>query len=435
MIISSLHSVKDSIFSDTVNGTSDADMIEITWGNDTVKAGSGNDYIWDLDGEYQNSYPGHPGDHIWLASDDTIDGGLGDDHIYAGLGADKIDGGPGWDTVDFRYSNSGVYVDLLNGTGGGASTSGSAGDTYQSIEQVAGSSYNDTLKAGNLLTSLLGNGGNDTLHGGTGTTHMSGGEGQDYFVLGSLSNTADGGNGIDTASFYKLGTGIALFYGNTSAEAVATGARAYYGLSSIENVTGTRYADFIGETIQAASYNNIYQVYEGNDVVYAGSGRDVVMGGSGHDRIDGGIDNDILQGEAGFDTLNGGAGDDQIFGGGDNDRIDGGSGSDTLYGGSGADLFIYTGITSGTDLIADFVRGVDKIDLSRIDANVGDWRSPGLFGDQAFIFRIGDGKGTVNSYVENGKTYIEFHNDNDIDPDMIITLAGQMQLTAADFIL
>jgi Ca2+-binding RTX toxin-like protein len=322
-------------------------------------------------------------------------------------------------------------VDLLNGTGGGASNSGSAGDTYRSIEEIAGSSHNDTLKAGNILTTLLGNGGNDILHGGTGTTRMSGGEGQDYFVLGNLSNTVDGGNGVDTASFYKLSSGISVFTGNTSAEAVATGARAYYGLISVENVTGTRYADFIGEN----SGDNIILVYEGNDVVRAGSGRDVVMAGTGNDRVDGGSGDDHIQGEAGYDTLNGGIGNDQIFGGGEDDRIDGGDGSDTLYGGSGADSFIYTYISAGSDTIMDFTRGVDKIDLSRIDANVADWRGPGILGDQAFSFRVGDGKGTVNSYVENGKTYIELHNDNDITPDMIITLQGQMQLTAADFIL
>ena len=61
----------DTILWDTINGTSGRDMIEITWGNDTVNAGDGDDYIWDLDGEYANAYPGHPGDHIWLASDDT----------------------------------------------------------------------------------------------------------------------------------------------------------------------------------------------------------------------------------------------------------------------------------------------------------------------------------------------------------------------------
>ena len=70
----------------------------------------------------------------------------------------------------------------------------------------------------------------------------------------------------------------------------------------------------------------------------AGAGRDSIAGGDGADAIDGG---------AGADTLNGGAG------------------NDTLTGGAGADRFVF-GLGGGADVIADFVPGVDRIDLTAL---------------------------------------------------------------------
>ncbi|MCB1378423.1 MAG: M10 family metallopeptidase C-terminal domain-containing protein [Alphaproteobacteria bacterium] len=419
----------DTILWDTINGTSGRDMIEITWGNDTVNAGDGDDYIWDLDGEYAGAFPGNPGTHIWLASDDTINGGAGNDTVFAGLGSDRMDGGTGWDTVDYRYSDAAIYVDLVTGKGSGGSGSYSAGDSFVSIEEIRGSKFNDTIKGGGAEADLYGNDGNDILHGGSGITRMYGGEGNDTFVIGSWLNRVDGGNGVDTVSFYKLGNGVRIWNGNTSAEAVGTGAVAYYGVSSIENVIGTRHNDFVGEN----SANNVIQVYEGNDVVYAGLGRDVVMGGSGNDRLHGGYDNDILQGEAGIDALFGDNGNDQLFGGAETDYLNGGRGSDKMTGGSGADFFIFDAYAvkdgSNMDTITDFVRGVDKIDLSQIDA----WF--GLTGNQVFSFRVGGGIGTVSSHLDKGRTIVEAHVDGDRIADVTIAIDGLMTLTASDFIL
>lgn len=420
---------KDTILWDTITGTSGRDMIEITWGNDTVNAGDGDDYIWDLDGEHAGALPGNPGTHIWLASDDTINGGAGDDTVFAGLGSDTMNGGTGWDTVDYRYSDAAIIVDLATGKGSGASRSYSAGDTLISIEEIHGSKFNDTIKGGGAEAHLFGQEGDDILHGGSGLTEMFGGAGQDTIVIGSWLNRADGGDAVDTVSFYKLGNGVRIFSGNTSAEAVATGAVAFRALSSIENVIGTRHNDFIGEN----SGHNIIQVYEGNDVVYGGFGDDVVMGGTGNDRLHGGDGRDILQGEAGIDKLYGNNDNDQLFGGAETDDLNGGRGSDTLTGGSGADLFIFDAVAvkdgANVDTITDFVRGVDRIDLSQIDAMFG------VTGNQAFTFRVGGGIGTVSSHVENGRTIIEAHVDGDRVADVTIALTGEMILTAADFIL
>jgi Ca2+-binding RTX toxin-like protein len=157
------------------------------------------------------------------------------------------------------------------------------------------------------------------------------------------------------------------------------------------------------------------------------------MGGDGHDRLYGGYDDDILQGEAGIDLLEGESGNDQLFGGAEGDRLSGGRGSDTMTGGSGADSFVFDAFSvkdgSNRDLITDFVKGTDKIDLAQIDA----WF--GLTGNQAFSFRVGDGVGTVNSFFSNGQTIVEAHVDFDRVADVTFALSGQMILTAADFIL
>jgi Ca2+-binding RTX toxin-like protein len=51
-----------------------------------------------------------------------------------------------------------------------------------------------------------------------------------------------------------------------------------------------------------------------------------------------------------------------LDGGDGNDVLHGGQGSDLLTGGAGADRFEFSGF-NGTDTIADFQQGLDKIDI------------------------------------------------------------------------
>jgi Ca2+-binding RTX toxin-like protein len=106
----------------------------------------------------------------------------------------------------------------------------------------------------------------------------------------------------------------------------------------------------------------------------------VIYGTAASNVLNGWNNNDFLVGFSGNDTLNGGFGNDELVGGAGKDQLIGGPG------GSGADTFTCTalsdsGITAGTrDLIADFEAGIDKIDLSLIDANT---KTPG---DDSFNF-------------------------------------------------
>ena len=64
----------------------------------------------------------------------------------------------------------------------------------------------------------------------------------------------------------------------------------------------------------------------------------------------------------------------RLDGGAGNDTLVGGRGTDTLTGGAGADLFRFltnqdSGVGLARDVITDFEKGSDKIDLSALTAS------------------------------------------------------------------
>ena len=110
------------------------------------------------------------------AGNDTLDGGAGVDVVKGGAGDDTIigtddagqldqyEGGDGTDTVTYAGAGSGVTVSLVAGqttAGGGAATF----DVFISIENVNGSSFDDTLSVSAGGSASVSGGGNDTLGG------------------------------------------------------------------------------------------------------------------------------------------------------------------------------------------------------------------------------------------------------------------------------
>ncbi len=75
----------------------------------------------------------------------------------------------------------------------------------------------------------------------------------------------------------------------------------------------------------------------------------------------------ILLGGANADIIKGGSSADTLFGNGGADTLFGGGGGDELTGGAGADVFAFSSASdstaTATDLITDFVHGVDKASL------------------------------------------------------------------------
>ena len=120
-----------------------------------------------------------------------------------------------------------------------------------------------------------------------------------------------------------------------------------------------------------------------------------------------------------------------------NDILSGGTGNDTLTGGAGADTFIFTALdvkTYTTDTITDFTRGMDKIDLSQIDA-----KTATITRDDAFNF-IGTTAfhhiaGELRYDVANGTTTVYADTNGDGLADFALILKSLTTLSATDFIL
>lgn len=173
---------------------------------------------------------------------------------------------------------------------------------------------------------------------------------------------------------------------------------------------------------------------------------DTMTGTNEADTLNGSWGNDILNGLAGNDTLVGDLGNDTLDGGEGNDILDGGSGRDVMTGGAGADIFRFDAsgdsatTSANRDVIMDFQRGVDRIDLAGIDAN----SSIFAFGDQAFTLRSGAGAAFTGAAqlrfafeTVGGVEYTVIYGNTDTGStaEFSIALVGRYDLTPADFIL
>jgi Ca2+-binding RTX toxin-like protein len=126
------------------------------------------------------------------------------------------------------------------------------------------------------------------------------------------------------------------------------------------------------DLIIGSTYNDTLAGEMGNDIIVGGDGDDLLWGDrnsrdpggtvGGDDLLYGGKGNDRLGGKAGNDQLFGEDGNDLLWGNDGDDLLWGGNGSDILTGGNGSDIFVLAA-GEGTDAIADFQVGIDKIGL------------------------------------------------------------------------
>ena len=319
-----------------------------------------------------------------------------------------------------------------------------------------GSSFNDLIKGTSFADTIFGNAGNDSLYGlggndiifgGTGHDYLSGGDGDDTLVPGSGVNDLRGGAGNDTfvmsARTTTSGYSDDLIYDMTDGDKVDLSAWGISDFSQIKAVMGVNYygaainAYYNGQTHLLSFLGVSPSQFEATDFIYSDALGGTQTGTENGDMLFGSRGNDVLNGLGGWDTLLGGIGDDTINGGAGGDDIFGGAGRDVMTGGTGCDAFIYqtesdSPFGSAHDVIADFMPGIDWIDLRRVDANTA------LSGNQAFSW-IGasnfTGAGQLRYVQANGVTTIYGNTDADSTPEFQIELTGALTLHSWEFIL
>jgi Ca2+-binding RTX toxin-like protein len=335
--------------------------------NDTLIGDAANNNLYGMDGN-DTLYGG--------AGDDSLLGGNGNDYIDGGPGNDVIDGGAGFNIVAYGSATHFVKIDL-NMQGVWQDTQGAGNDLISNVENVIGSSYNDTLIGDAQANVLYGGAGDDTLYGGAGNDNLFGGAGNDYLDGGSGNDVIDGGAGFNILSYGSATSAVTV---NLSLQGSAqdTQGAGVDTISNVENLIGSGF-------------------------------------------------NDTLTGDGQTNVIYGGAGDDVIAGGG---------GGDKLFGGAGNNTFVYTALSdslqASADQIQDFAPG-DKLDVSAIDADTG------TGGDQAF--HLGGGGGHSGDIVVtydavHNKTLLDFYVDNTATIAMEIVLLGDHSgIAAGDFVL
>ena len=296
-----VHYIVDNAQTHTFSGTALSELIFGNGGADQITALEGNDFV---------------------------QGGGGGDTFFASVddGDDTYDGGNGNDTYNLSNTTAAATVNLTTGVATSAQT---GTDTLISIENVIGSSGNNTITGNGGANVLRGLGGNDTLDGagGTDTAAFSGTVANHGFSLSGTSlvvadNRAGNPDGTDTLSSIE----VVLF-----------------GATSLNLRLGTNGAG--GETIGGNNTDELLLGFNGNDTLNGGGGDDVLVGGLGNDNLNGGTGDDTIVASIGD-------GNDNINGNGNTDTLDlsAGTVAVTVNLGSGAAQLISAEF--GTDTLA-----------------------------------------------------------------------------------
>lgn len=179
---------------DVLSGTAGDDVLTGGNGDDQFAGGEGNDYL--SGGVGNDTLSGEDGNDTIYAGegDDQQYGGAGSDSLMGSAGADFMDGGDGADYAYYSSSSSAVQVDLDASTASGGDAEG---DVLVNIENLWGSTWDDTLTGDANGNYLSGGNGDDTLSGLDGTDGLYGGNGNDRLFGGAGNDTLYGDAGMD----------------------------------------------------------------------------------------------------------------------------------------------------------------------------------------------------------------------------------------------
>ncbi|TRU83692.1 MAG: hypothetical protein EWV54_19595, partial [Microcystis novacekii Mn_MB_F_20050700_S1D] len=239
---------------------------------------------------------------------------------------------------------SGITFDTATGT-----FSGTPSDTASGIYNLtviasdsAGETADDSFSL-NVLNAVNGSSNSETVNGTSGDDHINAGAGNDTVNGGEGNDILDGGTGNDRLAG---GPGDDTYIVDNSRDVV------------IENAGEGK--DTVKSSVNYTLTVNI------EDLTLAGNDNTNGTGNNLDNLITGNSGNNLLKGLDGNDTLLGNAGNDTLIGGKGNDILTGGDGSDSFLFGSGA---IFNSSDFGVDSISDFIKGSDKIILSKTSFN------------------------------------------------------------------
>ncbi|MFC7690556.1 calcium-binding protein [Paeniroseomonas aquatica] len=340
---------------DTLDGGNDADLLADAAGDNELRGGEGLDTL--IGGAGQDTLMGG-------GNPDVMAGGAGSDVYYADDAADVIYENPGEGIDEVRASAS-VYLyagienlTLIAATG----NSFGVGNALDNV--LTGNEGENLLIAGAGADTAYGGLGNDVLYGEDGADRLFGGGDTDYLIGGGGADSADGGSGSDAlygeAGNDSLVGGEGFFTDILIAGEGADTLDGDSGLADYDLMDGgagddtyvvDTSADLTFEAPGGGSDLVLADIPGGGYYLYANTEALVLLGTTAY-----GVGNEqanLLVGNAGGNYLLGGAGDD---------TLDAKAGDDVLFGEAGADVFEFQR-GSGGDLIADFSRGTDRIQL------------------------------------------------------------------------
>ena len=367
-----------------------------------------------------------------------VDGGSGGNGGFGGGGGSASPS----TNISIRSGGNGGFGGggawkALGGYGGGSGSGGSGGGYGGGSARSGGSAGGAGMggaifiRSGNLTLNGVNLNNNSASRGSAGFNGQ--GLGGALFIMQRTTNTNDNNQGMPTTLPTVVSEGTQPTYSGNSATN-DTGAS-----NNNDNVFGT--------------VNTVTDSKAGNDTINGTNNSDTLDGGAANDIINGLGSSDILIGGSGNDTINGGIGVDILYGGLGSDNLNGGAGNDSLIGGAGSDRFIFnseqpfnSGV--GVDTITDFVRGTDKIVLSKstftgIDSAVGNGFSQGDEFDVVdgfnLVGNVFEGLGAANiiyNSQDRGLYYIEDGLFGALtNPTKFATLQGNFTPTASDFVI
>jgi len=344
-------------------------------GNDTIKGSGGSDIINGGGGKDTMDYSASAAVKVNVATGVVTYGQADGDQLS---NIETLKGSANSDTLDFSGATTAVNANFITGTTNQKLKGSDQDLTFSGFENAVGSAYNDVFVANDAYNNFKGGEGSDTvsyagsdavevdLHTGKGIDghakgdtyesieNVIGSSGNDIFVASAAANTFTGGGGVDRVSYVHSTEGVKV---NLSTEEGSGGFAAGDKYIGIVNVTGSSHDDTFVANNQGNNFvggDGIDTVnYEESDIGAKGEG--VTVNLSDREASYVGHNGAIVKLKASSGTGFHASGDtyasiENVIGSAGNDIFIASSVSNTFDGGvGGSDTVSYAGLNIGID--------------------------------------------------------------------------------------